>query len=444
MRLNFLTRITQFVPTLYNIPPTIALENNFLIILYFIFMILSRIRLVSVSGDVLASVPWVGTSRLVSIMDQVVQRGPNDQKTWNILTRRADLIMDSFSSNNLSRMVVILTKSPLSDLNFKEKLKKQSLKMVQDSDLLSCCGFLFGFSKMGLCDSDIAVKFRERIISELSSAKNSYPLVLILSVYSKNKDEKMVKLLLKELLEHMETMTPKSFSMVISDVLTNFNTEEIFLTLDPFIISSLKCMNSMDLRSLVQLYSVFSTTNHPLRGEYLQNLARNMSKLVIHASLHQLSVILRGYSKSLVDTELLQMVLSALKLKYNSGELQELLFILSHLLKLNLTDLDLTRNLLCKIVKFNNFNPLQFSNLAYLCGKFGIQISQEFVIQNFQNLKNDFSTRDLALFTCGICKLGILSLFPEVKEMANNALKQPETLNTQSYHILSTVLRHTN
>eukprot|EP00375_Theileria_parva_P002476 XP_765154.1 hypothetical protein [Theileria parva strain Muguga] len=348
MRLNFLTRITQFVPTLYNIPPTIALENNFLIILYFIFMILSRIRLVSVSGDVLASVPWVGTSRLVSIMDQVVQRGPNDQKTWNILTRRADLIMDSFSSNNLSRMVVILTKSPLSDLNFKEKLKKQSLKMVQDSDLLSCCGFLFGFSKMGLCDSDIAVKFRERIISELSSAKNSYPLVLvlfytiltdnkILSVYSKNKDEKMVKLLLKELLEHMETMTPKSFSMVISDVLTNFNTEEIFLTLDPFIISSLKCMNSMDLRSLVQLYSVFSTTNHPLRGEYLQNLARNMSKLVIHASLHQLSVILRGYSKSLVDTELLQMVLSALKLKYNSGELQELLFILSHLLKLNLT-----------------------------------------------------------------------------------------------------------
>lgn len=143
MRLNFLTRITQFVPTLYNIPPTIALENNFLIILYFIFMILSRIRLVSVSGDVLASVPWVGTSRLVSIMDQVVQRGPNDQKTWNILTRRADLIMDSFSSNNLSRMVVILTKSPLSDLNFKEKLKKQSLKMVQDSDLLSCCGISY-------------------------------------------------------------------------------------------------------------------------------------------------------------------------------------------------------------------------------------------------------------------------------------------------------------
>lgn len=95
----------------------------------------------------------------------------------------------------------------------------------------------------------------------------------------------MVKLLLKELLEHMETMTPKSFSMVISDVLTNFNTEEIFLTLDPFIISSLKCMNSMDLRSLVQLYSVFSTTNHPLRGEYLQNLARNMSKLVIHVTL---------------------------------------------------------------------------------------------------------------------------------------------------------------
>lgn len=106
-------------------------------------MILSRIRLVSVSGDVLASVPWVGTSRLVSIMDQVVQRGPNDQKTWNILTRRADLIMDSFSSNNLSRMVVILTKSPLSDLNFKEKLKKQSLKMVQDSDLLSCCGISY-------------------------------------------------------------------------------------------------------------------------------------------------------------------------------------------------------------------------------------------------------------------------------------------------------------
>lgn len=33
---------------------------------------------------------------------------------------------------------------------------------------------------MGLCDSDIAVKFRERIISELSSAKNSYPLVLVL------------------------------------------------------------------------------------------------------------------------------------------------------------------------------------------------------------------------------------------------------------------------
>ncbi|XP_952127.1 uncharacterized protein TA14015 [Theileria annulata] len=301
------------------------------------FMILTRFRLVGVSSDVLSSVPWAGTSRLVSIMDQVVQRGPNDQKTWNILTRRADLIMDSFSSNNLSRMVVLLTKSPLSDVNFKEKLKKQSLKMVQESDLLSCCGFLFGFSKMGVSDLEIALKFREKIIEQLSSAKNSYPLALILSVYCKNKDEKMVKLLLKELVGHMETMTPKSFSMVITDVLSNFNSEEIFSGLDPFIIQSLKCMKDMDLRSLLQLYSVFCTTNHPLKGEYLQNLSRNISPLVNHATLHQLSVILRGYSKSLVDTELLQLTLASLKSKYSSGELQELLFILSHLLKLNLT-----------------------------------------------------------------------------------------------------------
>ncbi|UKK01944.2 hypothetical protein MACK_001297 [Theileria orientalis] len=405
-------------------------------------MYVSRISRLQVSHDVLSSVPWAGTSRLVCIMDEVARRGPNDQKTWSTLLRRADIILDSFSSNNLSRMAVILTKNSFSDSSFLKRLKSQCLKKAEESDLLSCCGFIYALNKMGLCDHQVLSQFRQIVTGQLSLAKDSYPLVLILNVYCNSKDRYMVMALLSELKGYIASLKPQAFAMIIIDVLSNFSDSEVLGNLEPFILNSLNCIDTMDVRSLVRLYGVFSSTNHPLRDQYLDNLANILSNSIHHATLHQLSTVLLGYTRCSVDTKLLRAVIDSIKLKYESGDLQELLFILSNLLKLNLNVLSLVQDLVDRIVKFKQINGVQLSNLVYLGGKHKLNIPYCFIFEHYQRLKDTFTLRDLTLFAYGMHKLGNLSLHPELyeraRQMANN------DYNTTSHMIFKKVFKDLN
>ncbi|UKJ90522.2 hypothetical protein MACJ_001456 [Theileria orientalis] len=405
-------------------------------------MYVSRISRLQVSHDVLSSVPWAGTSKLVCIMDEVAHRGPNDQKTWSTLVRRADIILDSFNSNNLSRMAVILTKNSFSDSSFLKRLKSQCLKKADESDLLSCCGFLYALNKMGLCDHQVLSQFRQRVTDQLSSAKDSYPLVLILNVYCNSKDRHMVMSLLSELKGYIASLKPQAFAMIVIDVLSNFNDSEMLGNLEAFILNSLNCIESMDLRSLVRLYGVFSSTSHPLRAQYLDNLANVLSNSIHHATLHQLSTVLLGYTRCSVDTRLLRALIDSIKSKYESGDLQELLFLLSNLLKLNLNELSLVQDLVNRIVEFKHINGVQLSNLVYLGGKHKLNIPDTFIFEHYQRLKGTFDLRDLTLFAYGMHKLGNLSLHPELYEragqMANNEY------NTTSHVIFKRIFKNLN
>ncbi|AFZ79543.1 hypothetical protein BEWA_023920 [Theileria equi strain WA] len=232
-----------------------------------------------VSFDTLASVPWVGVSRLVTIMENVIKRGPNTKNTWISLISRANIIMKSFSTRHLSRMIMILSKCQFCDQSFIERLKSESMKRVDDSDILSCSGFLFGLDKMGVCDAVLLNHFRNRVIDQIPASTVAYPLVLLLNIFAKHKDREMTNILLSEILKKKDTLTPQGFAMPLIDVLSNFSKDdEIAVALTPLFLESLNNSENMDLRSLVQVYNALGKSEFPSKSHYLDFLANHIVK----------------------------------------------------------------------------------------------------------------------------------------------------------------------
>ncbi|SOV22520.1 conserved Plasmodium protein, unknown function [Plasmodium sp. DRC-Itaito] len=172
-----------------------------------------------VSYDTLAGIPWMSHSRITKITERVCEEGPYDNITWSKLSERIYKICDSFHMKEIGRILYAYSKVRYRDIRIIYKLIEQiKNKEIYNIDLLSCAHVCHALNNLNYLDKNLFELFVKNIknikILHINSVHNSivtknnscpnysFPIVLILSAYSKHCNDAHIRKLCLELLIH--------------------------------------------------------------------------------------------------------------------------------------------------------------------------------------------------------------------------------------------------
>ncbi|ORM41750.1 uncharacterized protein BXIN_2820 [Babesia sp. Xinjiang] len=360
----------------------------------------------------LAAVPWVGVSRLTSLLEEVQRRGPRDTKTWSHLLKRFEIIIESFGHKHLARALVSMSKNGHVPNDLVSKIRTQALAQLNQCDILSCCGMLYGMERLKICDSALLKLFSDQVMATIGTAKEPYPIVMLINTFANHGDRVTTCALLGELNKRLGEMSHQALAMVIISGTSNFGqAPEIKALLMPLILEATKRLTHMDLRSLTQLYSSISKTEFRIREHIMDGIADVLVQKADGITLHQAALVLSGAAKRRhLHSEMIGAITRAVERKTFDGKPQQMLFLLSALLRLNLHETALVAKITQELGK-SDLRSSDLANLVYLAGKWKLQhVTPQWLFDQFERLLQRFpqglSLREAAIIAYGFSIIG--------------------------------------
>ncbi|CDR94076.1 hypothetical protein, conserved [Babesia bigemina] len=365
-----------------------------------------------VSRESLAAVPWVGVSRITTLIEEVHRRGPNDAKTWSQLLKRFNAILSSFGHKHLARVLVTLAKVGNCPDDLLRKIRNQALSQLHQCDLLSCCGILYGLKRLGACDTELLQRFQKQVVDSVSTAQGPYPVVMLIHTYAGSGDKDTTLVLLREAVKRADQLSPQALAMVVVAASANYGQcKEVEAAMLQLLLAAAGRMGEMDLRSLTQLYSSIAKSGYAIREHVLDAIADEIVPRVERLTPQQSVLVLSGAAKAKhVHPRLAAAVVTALERKTVDSDPQLMLFLLSAIVKLNFQHSSLATQLQ-RALGMAELKPTQFANLVYLVGKWRLPEPSTRCLSSqldrlIQCSRDTISLRDAALIAYGFAESG--------------------------------------
>ncbi|GFE54915.1 hypothetical protein BaOVIS_023190 [Babesia ovis] len=174
------------------------------------------------------------------------------------------------------------------------KLRQHAVYLVEQCDILSCCGILYGMDKLKLCDDHMLGMYKSQVINTMGCATQAYPLVVLLKLYSNHGDGPVARLLLQELVKQFDDISPQGLVVVaLAALRLQRETVHQEVELVPILLQTSKRLGDMDLKSLVQLYSGLSrSTRNSSTDGLLDDIAEVLIQKIDGLTLQQAAVVL--------------------------------------------------------------------------------------------------------------------------------------------------------
>ncbi|GBE60738.1 hypothetical protein, conserved [Babesia ovata] len=390
-----------------------------------------------VSRESLAAVPWVGVSRITTLIEEVHRRGPNDAKTWSQLLKRFDVILNSFGHKHLARVLVTLAKVGNCPDDLLRKIRNQALSQLQQCDLLSCCGILYGMKRLGACDTELLQRFRKQVVDTVSTAQAPYPVVMLIHTFADSGDKDTTLVLLKEVVKRADQLSPKALAMVLVAATANYGQcKEVEAAMLQLLLTAAGRMGEMDLRSLTQLYSSIAKSGFAIREHILDAIADEIVPHVERLTPQQAVLVLSGAARAKhAHPQLAAAVVNALERKTIDSDPQLMVFLLSAIVKLNLQHSSLATQLQRALGK-TELRPTEFANLVYLVGKWRLpQPSMKWLSSQLDRLlqssQDMISLRDAALIAYGFAASGEMDGLAKAVGIAEDIAVQSQEQHDQ-------------
>ncbi|GIX63711.1 uncharacterized protein BcabD6B2_31460 [Babesia caballi] len=345
-------------------------------------------------------------------MEEVLCRGPHDAKTWSQLLKRLEIILGSFGHKHIARVAVSLAKSKQCPDDLLRKVRAQALEKLPECDLLSCCGILYGMHRLRVCDGDFIRRFSSRVTASLETAKQPYPVVMLINTFAHYSDKNTTVTLLKYMADRASELNAKAVAIVLVAAATNFgHCSEVEQLVAPLAGRAAELLREMDLRSLCQLYASIAKSGFAVRHHLLDTLADGLVAMAEGLSVHQASLVLAGAARARhVHPQLVAAVTQAIERQSIVSEPRGMLFLLAALLRLNLRDSSLATQL-AQALGNCVLRPPELANLIYLAGKWRLSYpTAAWLFSQFSRILESqphcFSLRDASLIAYGFSEMG--------------------------------------